>query len=64
MTKQQKVINIPKEEIERTTCKWTMNDFTKAWKGECGINWHFTDSHAIFKVNFCLRCGRKVIVAK
>ena len=63
MTEQKKVINIPKEELQRTTCKWVQDEYNSSWNGSCGIKWNFTnDGPTENKVNYCPRCGKKVEV--
>jgi len=64
MTEQKKVINIPKEELQRTTCKWARDiEHDDSWEGSCGIKWVFTYWGPLEnKVNYCPRCGKKVEV--
>lgn len=63
MLEDQEVINIPPEEKEKTTCKWTRDDYTSSWGAECGLKWDFmNDGPTENKMNFCPRCGRKVVV--
>ena len=63
MTEQKKVINIPKEELQRTTCKWVRDDYTCSWDGSCGVKWDFmNDGPLENKMNYCPRCGKKVEV--
>ena len=63
MTEQKKVINIPKEELQRTTCKWIQDEHNGSWDGGCGVKWDFmNDGPLENKMNYCPRCGKKVEV--
>ena len=60
MTEQKKVINIPKEELQRTTCQWVQDEYDGSWDGSCGIKWHFINGGPLeIKMNYCPRCGKK-----
>jgi len=63
MIEHKEVINIPKEELQRTTCKWIQDEHDGSWNGSCGIKWNFmSNGPTENKVNYCPRCGKKVEV--
>lgn len=44
------------------TCNWQYDDMLGYYHGDCGIDWCFmSDDLKSNGVNFCPKCGRKVI---
>ena len=46
---------------KRDVCIWKQEEFYW-WKGECGIDWIYTDGTPTDKVmNYCPKCGNRLM---
>ena len=49
------------EAQEAKSCEWHYKEFDNSWNGTCGVKWWLEEIPSVCEMNFCPKCGGKLI---